>query len=366
MTHIDRRSFAGGLAAAGASLVIPGVANAQSWANVVAAAEKEGKVSLLGPTIEAYRRTLMEFRSAYPRIRLEYTSASSTDWQKRLLTERRANLFLWDLVISGASGAVFTQQLRQWRWYDPVRPLMTAPDILDDRKWLGGFEAGFVDNDKKYFYAFQAGLQRNTYIDRSKIPVSELNKLSDLLHPKWKGKIALFDPRVRGGGHIVTLILAVLGEDAARRFLAQQKPALTSSLRQIDEWAVRGVYPITSGMSPSEHAMFQKRGLGLNIKPLEFPPEHSAWTPGQAILMYVNRAPHPNAAKVFVNWLLSRDTQEKWATRGLVNSRRLDVPVGLAASKIDLNTFTKGISFNLEKTAGLALKAEAIARSVLG
>lgn len=367
MTHVTRRTLTAQLSLAAAGLALPGAAFAEpSWQQTVAAAEKEGRLALMGPTIETYRQTLMEFQQAYPRIQLQYTSAASSDWQARLTTERRANLYLWDLVISGASGSVFTQQLRQLHWYDPVRPLIVAPDNLDDKKWLGGFDAGFLDRDKKYLFTFQIGLQRNTYIDRSKIPVEDLNKLSDLLDPKWKGKIAMFDPRVRGGGHLLTLILMVYGPDKVRQFLTQQKPVLTSSLRQIDEWAVRGVYPITSGMSPSEHALYQQRGIGLNIKPLELPPEQSPWTPGQAVILYVNRAPHPNASKVFVNWLLSRQTQTEWAKRGLVNSRRLDVPTGLAASKVDPAIFPRTFTFNNEDKAALALQAETIAKTVLG
>src|SRR5690606_19048070 len=137
-------------------------------------------------------------------------------FQSRLRTERRAGLFLWDVIVTGVSGAVFTRQMRSG-WFDPLRPLIVRPDVLDDNNWLGGFEAGFVDTDKTYLYAFQAGYQRNIYIDRASIPLRDLNRLEDLLHPRWRGKIAMFDPRVRGGGHTITLIIKVLGEEAARQ-----------------------------------------------------------------------------------------------------------------------------------------------------
>jgi ABC-type Fe3+ transport system substrate-binding protein len=41
--------------------------------------------------------------------------------------------------------------------------------------------------------------------------------------------------------------------------------------------------------------------------------------------MLINRAPHPNAAKVFLNWLLSREGQTTWVQVTAQNSRRIDV-----------------------------------------
>ena len=48
-------------------------------------------------------------------------------------------------------------------------------------------------------------------------------------------------------------------------------------------------------------------------------------------LALLNRAPHPNAAKVFINWLLSREGQTLFQKVISVpgdarNSRRIDVP----------------------------------------
>lgn len=368
----SRRGFgklaAGGLVTAGLAgtglLGTPAPANAAEWDSLIHAAEREGKLALLGPTIEPYRVSLMQFQKTFPRIELEYNGSSASDFQARIRTERHAGLFLWDIIVTGVSGAVFTRQLRSG-WFDPIRPLI-ASHIADDRHWLGGFAAGFVDDAQRYLYAFQAGYQRNIYVDRAAIPENQLHSLAGLLDPRWRGKIAMFDPRVRGGGHTITLILQVLGEDAARRFLRDQKPVLTTVQRQITEWAMRRAYPITSGMSPSEHAMWQARGLGRSVEPLMLPPAQSAWTPGNGVVGLLDKAPHPAAARLFINWLLSRPAQADWALRGKVNSRRLDVPVGLAASHMTAQDFATGVSFNRESMAKLALRAEEISREVLG
>jgi ABC-type Fe3+ transport system substrate-binding protein len=46
---------------------------------------------------------------------------------------------------------------------------------------------------------------------------------------------------------------------------------------------------------------------------------------GTGVLGLINRAPHPNALRVFVNWLLSKEGQEVWVKHTERNSRRLDV-----------------------------------------
>ena len=339
-------------------------AQAEDWNQVVAAAEKEGSLTLLGPAIQPYRQAIEQFQKAYPKIRLEYTGVSSPEFEARIRNERRVNRYLWDLTIQGFSGSAFTQQLPEG-WYDPIRPLITQPAVLADQNWLGGFAAGFLDKQQAYVYAFQAGKQNNVNIDRSKVPVGELGSLEELLDPKWKGKIAILDPRTRGSGHLITLLQTTLGTDKARQFLTQQQPVLASSNRQLQDWVAQGAYPITSGLSPSEVASLKDQGLAESVEALQTPPERTAWTPGWGAIALMHQAPHPNAAKVFVNWFLSQPAQADWAARGFVNSRRTDVKPGLAASALTAEGFQKGLTFNSEANADKALQATRLAQETL-
>lgn len=340
------------------------VAHAEDWNQVVAAAEKEGSLTLLGPAIQPYRQAIEQFQAAYPKIRLEYTGITSPEFEARIRNERRVNRYLWDLTIQGFSGSAFTQQLPEG-WYDPIRALITQPAVLADNNWLGGFAAGFLDKQQAYVYAFQAGKQNNVNIDRSKVSEADLNKLEDLLDPKWKGKIAILDPRTRGSGHLITLLQTTLGSDKARQFLTQQQPVLASSNRQLQDWVAQGAYPITSGLSPSEIATLKDQGLAESVQALQTPPERTAWTPGWGAIALLHQAPHPNAAKVFVNWFLAQPAQADWAARGFVNSRRTDVKPGLAASVLTAEGFEKGLTFNSEANADKALQATKLAQDAL-
>ena len=332
-----------------------------AWDELVKAAEAEGKLAIAGPPIQPYRLSIMEFQKAFPKIQLEYTGINDADFEAKLKTERQSGLYLWDLRIAGVSTTVFTQQIPAG-WFDPIRPLFFLPEVLDDSKWLGGFEGGFLDNAKKYTYAFQAGLGGNIYVDRAVLPESKVKTLKDFLDPSLKGKIAMVDPRARGGTSALTLFMVVEGEKAACDLLQQQEPVLTRTPRQLVEWAMSGRYPITTGMSPSEYSDWRSKGLGKQVKPISLPPNQRNWTPGWGVMLLVNKAPHPNAAKLFANWMLTKEAQSDWAKRGFVNSRRTDVPPGLPATVLDAETFRSGLTFNSEASAPLGLKAAEIAQ----
>jgi iron(III) transport system substrate-binding protein len=116
-----------------------------------------------------------------------------------------------------------------------------------------------------------------------------------------------------------------LGTDAYRKLLTEQDISVHQDTRQQVELLVRGSRPIGIGVSQAPLQEFQKQGIGLNVRPLE-QPEASALTGGfGGCACLINRAPHPNAARVYLDWLLSREGQTAWNKAYPANSRRLDV-----------------------------------------
>ena len=59
------------------------------------------------------------------------------------------------------------------------------------------------------------------------------------------------------------------------------------------------------------------------------------WSPGVGAIEYMVKAPHPNASKLFVNWLLSKDTQTMLMQAVKLNSQRVDVPQGDPDEAVD-------------------------------
>jgi len=88
---------------------------------------------------------------------------------------------------------------------------------------------------------------------------------------------------------------------------------------------VRGRYPIAMGLNEYFLTIFQEKGVGKNVSAFVDPKTSAYWSSGSSGIGVFNRAPHPNAAKVYVNWLLSRSGQVDWI-KTQTNSRRVDVP----------------------------------------
>jgi len=155
-------------------------------------------------------------------MRLEYTGLTATDYEARVGAERRAEQHLWDFRVGGVSPTVYTRQFPQG-WYDPIRPLIVLPEVLDDSKWLGGLDAGFLDKEKQRAYAFVWNTSEDVTVNLDIVSDGAIRSFQDLLDPRWKGKIAMDDPRGRGpGSNALTLMRRTLGEDAARRLLLEQ------------------------------------------------------------------------------------------------------------------------------------------------
>lgn len=334
-----------------------------SWDQVLAAAEKEGRVTVIGPPIRGHRETVMRFEQAYPKIKVEYTGMAPGQFEARLTAERNAGQHLWDILISGMSSTVYDRHIPNG-WFDPLRPVVQDPTVLKDDNWIAGFDAGFLDADERYIYAFTAEPASGITIDTRKVSV-DFNG-TNLLDPQWKGKIAMLDPRSRGPGSIAfRQVVAVLGEEGATKFLRDQEVVLADSVRQVTEWAVRGTYPVALGVPTSEMLAFQQKGLGKHMQQVQHSQDKQFFLTLWGNVALMNQAPNPNAAAVFVNWLLSSQAQEYWAKDGLVNSRRADVPVTNPDFVVDEETWNNGYNLSDETHGKEGVAAMKIAEQAL-
>jgi len=325
------------------------------WDRTLAAAKQEGRVVVSGPPGDGMRTALTAFQSAYPDIRLEYTGTLQQEWSPRMLAEREAGQFLWDVHVGG-TGSPATQ------WgprgvLDPLRPVLVRPEVLDDSKWLNGFDWGFIDAAQQYVFAPSANLNYSINVNRDVIPAGEFTTVDDLLDPRYKGKISINEPREFSAGALHSAVLsAALGADRFRRVLAEQDLSVHRDTRQQVELLVRGARPIAIGASTPILAEFRGQGLGLNVRPLERT-EASTLSPGNGgCACLFNRAPHPAAASVYLDWFLSREGQAAWNKGAAINSRRLDV------EPADPATLPKpGVDYMyIEREQSLHLRAEAM------
>jgi len=94
--------------------------------------------------------------------------------------------------------------------------------------------------------------------------------------------------------------------------------------RQLLDWVAIGKAHICLFATATDVDDAQKKGLPVGM--LVGKPEEGYMSGGFGHLGLINKAPHPNAAAVFVNWLLSKEGQLQWQKKSDNNSLRTDIP----------------------------------------
>ena len=118
--------------------------------------------------------------------------------------------------------------------------------MLDDSKWVDGFEGGFSDIDKKWGYAICRYLENQLWVNTDMVNPDEFKSIDALLDPKWKGKILGGDVRTKGSAFLpITALRVSTGrDDFIEKFYKGQEVPLLTDTRELAEMMVRGRYPI--------------------------------------------------------------------------------------------------------------------------
>ncbi len=297
------------------------------WEKVLSQANQEGKVVVLGSPGELIRDALtLGFRKAYPGITVEYAAARGAELATKLKAERDAGIYSADVVVSGTTTALI--YFKPMAALAPIKPALILPEVTDLKYWRNS-ALEFADQAGSYNVVFSDNILPPVFYDLKQVNPQEIAKIHDLLDPKWKSKIVINDPLPSGPGNVTFRWLwRMLGPDKAsdyyRRIRAQAAIVDRDQRRQI-EWVAQGKYAILFAPSTAVGEQLVQRGLKFGILS-EFGDYGAPMTAGFGSLMLMSRAPHPNAAAVYINWLLSKDGQTAWSKAVNAASHRLDVP----------------------------------------
>ena len=298
-------------------------APASGWQSIVDAAHKEGKLVLSTHAGAGYERFVEEVRKALPDLTIEATTMKASDFTARVVVEQQNGQYLWD-VHEGPVSNVYTV-LTPAGGVQPIKPFLeTLPaDVKDDSKWAGGFEL-YTDPKNPVSFIYEYSDVGGLYVNRDQVP-DGIATIDDLLDPRYKGKVAVYEPTVSNGGSMsLTNLVAVKGDDFLKRLLIENDAKFISTSRQLTEFVAQGRYPIGFGVDATQLADLQKQGVGTSVERNRAIGRYSLAS-GISVL---TNAPHPNAVKVYLNWALSKEGQTAWAQYASVDSstRRLDVP----------------------------------------
>ena len=307
-------------------------AGQQEWDKVLAAAQKEGTVVVSGPPTAVQRDVITkEWAKDFPAIQLQYTGARGSEIMSKVVRERLAGIYNWDVVLASTDPTIF--DLGPIHALAPLRDAIVQPDIVEDKNWFGGFAAGFMDDDGKYLYAASGQATAFGFVNRACLPTTEFDALDDLMKPELNGKIVFHDPTFPGESTQVLGALALVRDEAwLKDLFTDHGVTFSRDYRQMAEWVVNCVKPVAIGLPEAQLIPLRESGLGKDVEYMLGPQWLGNHDPGGAVgnafIGWYNNAPNPNAAKVFVNWYLSRDFQQAYSNATRSNSRRTDVKPG--------------------------------------
>jgi iron(III) transport system substrate-binding protein len=318
-----RRALAAGVLAA--TILLPGIpraadAQVDAYAALVAAAKAEGAVVVDGPPIDPVRTALSRgFEDAFG-IRVSYISSGSTQSGARVRAERAAGRYLLDVFISGSDTPTLT--FLPNGWLDKVEPVLVAPDVVDRRRWKDG-HVWYMDEGHTILRTLRY-VTPELAINTTLVTPRDVRTWKSLLDAKWRGKIVAKDPSISGAGSfLIGYFYVNFGPEFVKSLYKDQEPVISRDARQAAQWIAQGNDAMLLGPDIAQVYQFQKLGYPIAIV---FPSDGpSVLSGGWGLIALVNRAPHPNAAKLFVNWIAGKTGQEALTRSTLGVSLRTDL-----------------------------------------
>jgi len=345
---------------------LPSAAEAPAaWQHLTAAARKEGKVVIGAPPGSDFRNELQAALKKRFDLDSEVIQAPGPSLMSKIVAEKQAGAVSVDAFLVGPCTG---NTLLKSDLFEPLASAMVLPDVKDPAKWFGGHLWADNQSGKNLLYSFVAQVTPSIYYNTQLVKPHEVRSYSDLLDAKWKGRIGLRDPRVPGGGLAMwAFLLDMKGEDYIRR-LAQQEIFVSRNARQIADALAKGNLALTIGVGYRDFDAFLD--VNLPVKHLPTFKEGTYVSGGNGIVGILKNAPHPNAAKVFFNWLLSREGQELHGKTAQQPTRRLDVDTrgldGRAAKDVmTLDEFRRFQNFTEDKCNNSWFPGAKLAEAVL-
>lgn len=304
---------------------------AEDWtaerAQLVAAAEKEGEIDFFSqPNLAARDFIAATWAKAFPHIKLSITATEGSQIVGRVRIERQSQKYLWDVMMTGSTIGF---ALAKEGFLDPVLPELRDPEVSDPAIW-GGWDQAFVDTAKTDVFSTNLALKSPVYNALKLSPDRVAQEgLRILFDPALKGKIYWHEPGVPGPGQQFAFYLARrFSENDLRRFVLEQQPVFVSDQNQVIEALAHGAAWV--GLGPgNSHALMEpyiKAGVPIDLRKFGNSPDLNDITLGGSTFWVMKNRPHPNAARLFINWFLSKDVQTGFAQATEQNSRRRDVP----------------------------------------
>ncbi len=269
-------------------------------AALVEGAKKEGKMVFYTSVETTFARALTSaFEAKYPFLKTDIFRSTHDRIVSRMSLERKAGNYATDTI---SVGEFETYHMQKSGLIAPYKSPMAAA-YGDGFKDPNGYWTDLYDNLLVMAYN-TAGVKRD------KLP----KRYEDLLHPRWKGRMALEQNEDRWFANMLYL----WGEKKGLGFmeaLAKQQVSFRKGRTLLTQLLVAGEFDLQIVAYWYRVHLLKKQGAPVDWLAME--PVIVALHP----ISIVDRAPHPNAARLFIDFALSDEAQKIFVQRGRVSSR---------------------------------------------
>ena len=257
---------------------------------LVEAARKEGKlVAYVSMLTENATALLAEFKKKYPFIDTSLYRANTQKLLPKIQLEARTSQHEADVI-----SATFTI------WNELTRGKLVMKYDSPER---AKYPASLKDADG-YWNILHLGVQGMAYNTKLVSPDSAPKKYEDLLHPRWRPKQIAMDYR---DSSWMAVMLEIMGEAEGLAFmkkLAAKDLYMRENKNLLTQLLAAGEFPVLANTYLETFAKIQKAGA-----PIEWVPGRNPIPASTHLLGIYAHARHPNAAKLFVDFLLSPEGQ---------------------------------------------------------
>ena len=285
--------------------------------DLIAAAKKEGKVSVFGSLCKkTVKRIQNTFEKKYPGIKSFYWRGSTTAIMKKAMSEYRADKVSWDVFLTSN---------------DPMEIMRKDGMFAKYQTPVGKYF------EKQYHHPFYSPSYRKVVIGfayNTKFikPEEAPKSYWDFVDPKWKGRFTMANP----AGHtstakwLASLHLVLGSKEKAKEYvqrLAANNPFMLKSMNPTSKAIASGESPL--GVTYIKFVYI----LGLDGAPMDYV-RLPAYMGDSHYIAPSSKSPHPNAGKLWIDHWYSKESMDIMAKSGEFVNRPGVYPPLKGADKI--------------------------------
>ena len=276
----------------------------KEWADTIAKAKGQELVISVH-AIDGHAETVQEFQRRFPDIKVQTTVILPSAMSSRVVTEQRNGIYGWDVWWALTGNMIDT--VLPAGGLEKLTDYFILPEVKDPSNWRAP-QILWASEKGPYAFVHTPFVDSAYYYNPGVIKGLTIDTFEKLLDPRLKGQIVIRNPaQANVGSFALSGMLRQKGPEFVKKLLSDMDVQFLDNPRQISDSVIRGDKALAIGGNGDNFTQCYSAGGCKDIVRLPF----SGYAGARGISVFKN-APHKEATKVFVNWILSREGQEAY------------------------------------------------------